>query len=335
MINKILIIALKYSYGKKAFGESINKGALKDSFNNLGITTKTIWIDNYKKDFLNKLILKEANIFEPDLIFFKLFKNEIYLETLLKLKKCFKTINWFGDDPWRFDSFSKHYAKFFTFVITTDKYSMDSYKKVGQNNVILSQHGSIEPIKLYKKINYKYDISFVGTKSAYREWFINKLHKKGLKCSCFGKGWQEGVVTYKKMQDIFRTSKINLNINNSVSYDLRVNLYNPRNLIEVIKSLTFNNRKVNSRIKARNFEIPVYGGFQLTDYVIGIEDYFKIGQEILCYKDFEDALSLIEYFLNHEEERENLKNNSVIRARNSHTYTCRMREIIENISSYN
>ena len=26
MINKILIIALKYSYGKKAFGESINKG---------------------------------------------------------------------------------------------------------------------------------------------------------------------------------------------------------------------------------------------------------------------------------------------------------------------
>ena len=104
------------------------------------------------------------------------------------------------------------------------------------------------------------------------------------------------------MQNIFQNSKINLNINNSVSYDLRVNFYNPRNLFEVIKSLTLNNRKVYSRIKARNFEIPVFGGFQLTDYVIGIEDYFKIGEEILCYKDVEDAASLIEYFLTNEVE---------------------------------
>ena len=76
----------------------------------------------------------------------------------------------------------------------------------------------------------------------------------------------------------------------------------------------------------------MHGGFQLTDYVPGIEDYFKIGEEILCYNDFEDALSLIKYFLKNEKDREIIKKNSVMRARKNHTYTCRMKNIIDNIT---
>ncbi len=332
VIKKILIVALKYSYGNRDFGPSINKGALEDSFKNIGVSTRTIWIDEHKKEFLNKLIIYEAEIFKPDLIFFKLFKNEVYANTLLKLKKRFKTVNWFGDDPWRFESFAKYYAKKFTYVITTDKYSIQMYKKIGQKKVILSQHASFPSVMPYKKVTYKYDVSFVGTKSAYRDWFVKELREKGINCHCFGKGWKNGLVTYEKMQNIFISSKINLNINNSVNYDLRVNFYNPKNLIEVLKSLIFKNRKTHSQIKARNFEIPVYGGFQLTDYVPGIEDYFKIGEELLCYKDFEDALSLIKYLLINEKEREIIKKNSVFRARKQHTYSCRMKNVIESIS---
>ena len=334
MIKKILIIALKYSYGNKDFGPSINKGALEDSFNNIGVLTKTIWIDEHKKEFLNKFIITEAEIFKPDLIFFKLFKDEIYTNTLLELKKRFKTVNWFGDDPWRFESFGKYYANKFTYVITTDKYSAHLYKKVGQDKVILSQHASFHSKIPYKKLNYKYDVSFVGTKSANREWFVRELRKKGINCHCFGKGWKNGLVSYEKMQNVFNASKVNLNINNSVNYDLRVNFQNPKNLIEVLKSSILKNRKIHSQIKARNFEIPVYGGFQLTDYVPGIEDYFKIGEEILCYSDFEDALSLIKYFLRNEKDREIIKKKSVMRARKEHTYTCRMKNIIDNITLY-
>tara|TARA_S200000501_G_C20855786_1_gene757697 strand:+ start:1066 stop:2094 length:1029 start_codon:yes stop_codon:yes gene_type:complete len=332
MIKKILIIALKYSYGNKNYGPSINKGALEDSFKNLGFSTRTIWIDEHEKKSLNQLIISEAEKFNPDLVFFKLFKDEIYSETLLKLKKGFKTVNWFGDDPWRFDSFAKYYANKFTFVITTNKYSTNLYNNIGQNKVIMSQHASFPSEVPYKKVNYKYDVSFVGTKSAYRDWFIKKLRKKGINCHCFGKGWENGLVSYEKMGNIFNTSKVNLNINNCVNYDLRVNFHNPKNLIEVLKALIIKNRKIHSHIKARNFEIPVNGGFQLTDYIPGIEDYFKIGKELMCYKDFEDALSLIKYLLKNEKEREIIKINSVIRARKQHTYSCRMKDIIENIS---
>ena len=37
------------------------------------------------------------------------------------------------------------------------------------------------------------------------------------------------------------------------------------------------------QIKGRNFEIPGCGGFLLTDYVPGLERYFQIGEEIVCY----------------------------------------------------
>ena len=235
MIKKILIVALKYSYGRRDFGPSINQGALIDSLNTLGYTTNTIWIDEHSKDLLNKIILKEANIFNPDLIFFKLFKNEINSETLLKLKKIYKTINWFGDDQWRFNSFTKYYANKFTFCITTDKFSIEKYKKLGIDKIFLSQHASILPEQKFKKHNYIYDVSFVGTKSPYRDWFLKELKKRGINCVCFGKGWSNGLVSYKEMEKIFLSSKINLNICNSLSFDLRVNVYQPRNLLENLK----------------------------------------------------------------------------------------------------
>lgn len=335
MIEKILIVALKYSYGNKNFGPSINKGAIENSFRELGIKTKTIWIDEHKSEFLNQLLINVANEFKPDLIFFKLFKDEIFTKTLLKLKKRFKTINWFGDDSWRFDSFTRYYANKFTYCITTDIYSIDKYKKNGQKKVIMSQQGSFSSNSEYKKIKYKYDVSFIGSKNPYREWFIYELNRKGINCSCFGKGWNNGVVTYEQMQNIFSTSKINLNISNSLSFDLRVTLHQPKNLIEIIKSRFLNNLKIQSQIKARNFEIPVFGGFQLTDYVPYIENYFKIGEEVACYNNIEDAYSQIIYFLKNNKKRELIKNNSIIRARNNHTFVCRMKEIIEQISSYN
>ena len=62
MIEKILIVALKYSYGKKEFGPSINEGAIENSFKKLGIKTKTVWIDEHEKEFLNEQKYKKTGL---------------------------------------------------------------------------------------------------------------------------------------------------------------------------------------------------------------------------------------------------------------------------------
>ena len=112
-------------------------------------------------------------------------------------------MNWFGDDSFRFDLFSSKYANCFTYCVTTDKFSVQKYKEIGQKNIILSQHASFENDKPYKNLDYKYEVSFVGTKNPYREWFISELYKRGIKCECFGNGWENGRVSYEELNTIF------------------------------------------------------------------------------------------------------------------------------------
>ncbi len=58
--------------------------------------------------------------------------------------------------------------------------------------------------------------------------------------------------------------------------------------------------KNSGQIKARNIEIPYFGGFRLTDYYPGIEDYFRVSCEIAWYGNIDEAVLLILYFLDNE-----------------------------------
>ena len=44
----------------------------------------------------------------------------------------------------------------------------------------MSQHASFPSKLKYTKVSYKYDVSFIGTRSPYRDWFIYELKKKEL-----------------------------------------------------------------------------------------------------------------------------------------------------------
>ncbi|GAH96354.1 unnamed protein product, partial [marine sediment metagenome] len=60
------------------------------------------------------------------------------------------------------------------------------------------------------------------------------------------------------------------------SYDIRYIFSSIKSLREFMRS-----KKRIEQIKARNFEIPALGGFQLTNYCLSLEDYFEIGKEIV------------------------------------------------------
>ena len=96
---------------------------------------------------------------------------------------------------------------------------------------------------------------------------------------------------------------------------MRFLLSSPRNFASTIKSLFMGGGKNTSETKARNFEIPVQGGFQLTDYVPTLEEYYYIGKEVVCYSNIDEAENLIHYYLKYEAERENIKSAGVEKAR--------------------
>ena len=327
---KILLVDLEFDYGQESRGiNPIRAYGYQAAMESLGNSVETFFYDQYLNDTdtLQKKVLKAAEDSQPDLIFFILFKNQFLTQTLDHLKKKFKTINWFGDDTWRFDNFTSKYANHFTYCVTTDKFSIKKYKALGINNVIRSQWAAIEKVEDIKfSGQYKYDVSFVGAYNPARAWFVQELAKNNITVECFGFGWPNGSVDNKEMNSIFRHSKISLNLSNSVNYNLRYLLCSPKNLIHTLRS-----RKTASQIKARNFEVPYAGGFQLSDYTPSIEDYFTIGQEIACYSTLDDAVTQIQYFLKNNEERESIREKAHQLARNSHGYSHRLEKIFKGL----
>lgn len=326
---KIAPVFLRYDYGKKSRGESLEYVGFYPALNQISDEVYPFWFDEYldKKYELQKKLIEFVNMIEPDIVFFILMKDEFSFETLDYLKSKYITINWFCDDQWRFDSFTKYYAPHFTYSVTTDKFALSKYTNINYKNVILSQWASFgysENLD-FESIEYKYDVSFIGGISGYRKWIIKELSKKGIKVECFGSGWENGKVSFEKMKEIFKTSKINLNISNSISYDIRYvfsNLRSIRNLYKFVRT-----QKKVEQIKARNFEIPAYGGFQLTNYSSSLEDYFQIGDGVAIYTSLEDLVLQINYYLYNEEERKRNMINGYKTAINRDTYLNRLKII--------
>ncbi|MCK5883890.1 MAG: hypothetical protein KAG61_09390, partial [Bacteriovoracaceae bacterium] len=131
---KILFVDLEYDYGVAARGPNfIGQLGFMQAMKDLGHEVIPFYYDSYLKNGsgLQEALLKKADEINPDLITFCLFQDQFKKETLLKLKEKYTTYNWFGDDAWRFDSFTSEYANCFTYCSTSDKFSLPKYKKIG------------------------------------------------------------------------------------------------------------------------------------------------------------------------------------------------------------
>ena len=89
-----------------------------------------------------ELVALAAEI-EPDLAFFFLFEDEISPATIRAVGRAggCPTMNWFADDHWRFERFTRHYAPAFDWSITTDRDALPKYRAIGYERALLSQWG--------------------------------------------------------------------------------------------------------------------------------------------------------------------------------------------------
>lgn len=243
---------------------------------------------------------------KPAYAFLVTHLNQIDLKTLDTLDSLgTKVVAWFSDDNWRFENYSKIFAKHIFCSISTYKCAVEKYKELGLR-VIKSQWASTPDYYKKTACQFLYDVSFVGGKYGKRQENIEYLIKAGIPINIFGKGFND-FLAFDKMIKVFNESRINLNFSDSPHEGFGL------------------------QIKGRVFEIAMCGGFLLTEYTEGIEEYFEIGKEIVCFTSLDEAVEKIKYYLTHEDARRKIAEAGHIRALKDHTWRERLETIFNQI----
>ncbi len=110
----------------------------------------------------------------------------------------------------------------------------------------------------------------------------------------------------RDVPNIFASSQINLNIHS-------------------LQALTSLNQ--------RDFNCPVSGGFLLTDWVEGADDFFIPNEEMVFYNDRHDLQNKLQYYLEHSEERQEIINKGRARVLYEHTYAARAPKVLETLKN--
>lgn len=344
---RILYVAMRYDYGRQEQGDSFEHGNFYDSLRNLG--HEILYFDfptllqRHGRDGMNRRLFEIAKTERPELMFTVLFQDELDRETVRRISDLpnTTTLNWFCDDHWRFDNFSRHWAPAFNWVVTTDSTAVEKYAEIGCNHVIKSQWACNH--FQYRKLDLPlvYDVTFVGKPHGIRRDIIETLRGCGIHVRVWGHGWGEGRATQEQMIELFNQSRINLNLSNASGkrrHRWQRVLDRTQRGVNRILGRRPDPAKVDllsigatEQIKGRNFEVPGCGGLLLTGEADNLGAYYKPDMDVVTYQHFGSMVERIRYYLAHEDERARIAEAGYQRTLSEHTYAHRFNEIFERI----
>ncbi len=365
----ILYVAMKHDYGRPEQGPSFEHWNFYDSLVRMGHTVLYFDFMTLKKtrgrDAMNRRLLEVARAERPALMFTVLFRDEIDPDVVRRIPEASGavTLNWFCDDVWRFDDFSRRMAPAFSWAVTTASSALPKYERIGYRNVIKSMWACNH--FLYRRLPdlpLAHDLTFVGQPHGDRRRIVAALREAGLEVSVWGQGWEQGRLSQERMIEVFNQSRINLNLaktssgpatlgkraggapRRAVSAALR-GLPGGAHLTALGKRILASARAgrrgapdqplhvpldagdLPSQIKGRNFEVPGCGGFLLTDPAEDLERYYQPDREVVLFRSLRDLIDRARHYLRHEEERAAIARAGYERTLREHTYVHRFTDI--------
>lgn len=240
-----------------------------------------------------------------------------------------RTAIWLSDDPYHTDQ-TIQIAPHYDYVFTLEISCVDVYKSLGCLNVHYLPFG-INPDSVtldHVSTSYRRDICFIGTAFWNRVHFIDEiadyLKDKDIMINGF---WWDRLRSYDKLSSKiqgywldpketakhYHASKIVINLHRSIddeshnSNSRRIPAYSP-----------------NPRV----IDIAACGTLQLTDVRQELSNLYTPGEELDTFSSPQELVAKIEYYLNHEEERQRIALKGLSRTLRDHTYRGRLHQMM-------
>jgi spore maturation protein CgeB len=282
-----------------------------------------------KNDDLSARFLLKCNIrlmqnvldFRPDAILGIAQSPMVNQEILIKLRKvgiilCF----WFVED-YRIFTYWKSYAPFFNHYFTIQKDPFwERLKEMGCHNFHYLPPAFDANFEADNEVYIPdINISFVGAPYPNRVHFFNQLKRSDFQI--YGDTWNkhgngsvvigDRWVSDDEARSIYQHSLININLHSSRT---------PESFGE------------GDFVNPRTFELAGLGAFQLTDVRQLMPLHFDLEEEMAALTRWEDMTAAIDYFLEHESERQGFARRAQKRVLHEHTYRHRAEEIVSMLS---
>ncbi|MBT1072531.1 CgeB family protein [Pelotalea chapellei] len=314
--------------------------------------------------------LKAAHATKPIDLFFSYFYDAcIFPETIDEIRAMgIKTVNWYCNGSYQLhlvSEISPHYD----WCLVPEKFRLDDYRTLGARPIYCQEAANPN---IYRPFDLKqeFDVTFVGQAYGERPGYIHYLLAQGIDVQVWGYGWEKYAsgVANRGLQAA-RVGRKLLTREGWLIAGRRLNrLFNDRArevqpLIsatvlppEIIRGLLsdeemvqmYSRSKINLgfsscgsthhtgerilQVRLRDFEVPMSGGFYMVEYMEELEEFYRIGQEIVCYHGPEDLADKIRYFLKHETEREKIRRAGHERCLRDHTWQKRLAAALQEIA---
>jgi hypothetical protein len=278
---------------------------VKKGFQSIGIKIKPVQESSLTKQGLIDII----DEFKPDLILIGKARTQFSLLEVFELYPDILTASWQFDlyfkTPRRTEVFSDRFKT--DIVFTTDGGNQEEYERLGINQQTLRQGINEDDTDTDDKLECVEDIIFVGTNNPwyqYRNDLIKFLKKEyGDRFGWYGNKHQ---IRGKDLTNLVNSAKI------------------------VIGDSVYSDNYWSNRI----YEMLGRGGFLIHPRVPGLEKEFKYYKHLIPYDtgNFNQLKSIIDYYLSHKTERNNIKKEGQKYCLENYKYSDRCKQFIEYVN---
>lgn len=278
------------------------------------------WI---KSTPVDKLLLKTIKEYQPDLILTLLgnYTSPQMIEGIKAITDAPVAV-WCQD---HMGTLGRQYiiGSDFDFLFLKDEYMVEFFKRYTKFKQVHHLPEACNP-DVHKSVSltnddrtgYACDITTAGLLYYYRAEMLSALKKYDLKLwgsvPAYFHDAKSGLLPFFQGRRVYTTEKAKIFNAAKIS----INTMYPMEIASV---------------NARCFEIAGCGGFQFITENASVEKYFIPEKEIVTFRNINELIVKVEYYLNHDEERTAIALAGQKRAHKEHTYEIRMQKMLDTI----
>jgi len=316
---KILCVFGQHNYGDPARGLGYEYTNFIPALKNLGheVLFFELWDRSAYTDFadLNRQFLQAVEREQPDIVLCVTMTTELWIETLQLARQGCRAvfIHWNPDDSWKYKQNSRLLAPAFDVMATTYPSAMHMSLGDGFDNFVLTQWAANSAVmaKPLPATQCTHTVSFVGSAYGNRKEWIAGLKDCGIEVACFGHGWPNGPVAAEQIPEIMRNSVVSLNFGDS----------------GVVMQGAVPTRS--RQIKARVFEVLGAGGLLVSEHAEHLEEYFRLGEEIVVFDDIDELTDAIHALRTQPARRDTIAQDGHARCKREHSYEVRFTALLD------